>query len=298
VNLEPENLGTYSLLNNDSRAMKKHRFNKWRLITTGSLNAFENMAIDEAILKACSESKSPPTIRLYGWKPHAISLGYSQKIKETINLEACERLEVDIVRRPTGGRAVLHDEESTYSLISPLDNPLFPPNIIGSYQKISSCLIRVFKKLGINAQMVIPKEKIKSPSERRGNPICFLNPSWYEITVYGRKICGSAQRRVDGAFLQHGSILLGFDPLKLFEVLSFKGVNKTEIISYLRTKITSVNEQLDRNIGFFEFNGMLTEGFKHGLDIELKEGELSSEEQQLTEEYLDKRYLNPDWNYR
>ena len=278
--------------------MKKHRFKKWRLITTGSLNAFENMAIDEAILKACSEGKSPPTIRLYGWKPHAVSLGYSQRIENTLNLEACKRLEVDIVRRPTGGRAVLHDEESTYSLISPLDNPLFPPNIIGSYQKISSCLIRVFKKLGINAQMVIPKEKIKYRFERRVNPICFLSPSWYEIAVNSRKICGSAQRRVDGAFLQHGSILLGFDPLKLFEVLCFKEGNKTEIINYLHTKVTSVNEQLGRNIGFLKFNETLIEGFKQGLDIELKEGKLSSEEQQLAQEYLDKRYLNPCWNYR
>ena len=278
--------------------MISERFHIWRLLRTGFSNAFENMAIDEAILKACSEGKSPPTIRIYGWRPHAISLGYSQKTKETINLEACERLGVNIVRRPTGGRAVLHDEESTYSLISPLDNPLFPPNIIGSYKKISSCLIWVFKRLGINAEMVIPKEEIKPPFERRVGPICFLSPSWYEITVNSRKICGSAQRRVDGAFLQHGSILLGFDPLKLFEVLSFKGGNKTETMDSLRTKITSVNEQLGQSIGFFEFNEMLTEGFKHGLDIELKEGELSPEEEQLTKEFLEKRYLNPRWNCR
>ncbi|MDY6854865.1 MAG: lipoate--protein ligase family protein [Thermodesulfobacteriota bacterium] len=278
--------------------MISEQFRIWRLLITGFLNAFENMAIDEAILKACSIGKSPPTIRVYGWRPHAISLGYSQKIKDTINREACERLEVDIVRRPTGGRAVLHDEESTYSLISPIDNPLFPPNILGSYQKISSCLIWVFKRLGIEAQMVIPKEEIKSPFERRVDPICFLSPSWYEITVNSRKICGSAQRRSDAAFLQHGSILLKFDPMKLTEILSFKEGNRTEIIDYLRTKITSVNEQLSRSIGFFEFNEMLTEGFKQGLDLELKEGELSPEEHRLKKEYLEKRYLNPSWNYR
>ena len=284
-------ISTYSSLNNDRRMMKKDRFQKWRLLTTGFLNAFENMAIDEAILKSCCEGKSPPTIRFYGWKPLAVSLGYSQQIEDTINLQACKRLEVDVVRRPTGGRAILHDEELTYSLYSPLDNPLFRTGILETYRKKGFCLIEGFKKLNINAQMVPKKEKMGYSIQNRKTPSCFLTPSWYEVMVGGKKICGSAQRRTDSAFLQHGSILLKFDPVKLYETFIFKGLERSKVIDSLNSNITSVNDQLDKDIGFFELQEIFIQGFQKGLDIELQEGYMSPHEYRLKDIYYNKQAL-------
>lgn len=278
--------------------MVRDGFQKWRLLTSGTLNAFENMAIDEAVLKACSLGLSPPTIRFYGWKPRAISLGYSQRIEDTVDLQVCERLGIDVVRRTTGGRAVLHDEELTYSLISPLDNPLFPSNILGTYRKISSCLIEGFKRLDVDAQLVLSRERKRGLSQKRSNPSCFLSPSWYEITAGGRKICGSAQRRVDGAFLQHGSILLGFNARKLSEALVFKGLRGREVIDYLEAKITSVNDLLGKEMEFLELQEIFVEGFRKGLGIELRKGCLSLQERQLREQYLKERYLDPGWNLK
>lgn len=278
--------------------MEEDKPQKWRLLTTGFLNAFENMAIDEAILKTCGQGKSPPTIRFYGWKPHAASLGYSQQVEGTINLQACERLGIDIVRRITGGRAILHEEELTYSLICPLGNSLFPKSILGTYKKISSCLIEGFNRLDIDAQLIIPRGREGSLSERKSNPSCFLSPSRYEISVSGRKVCGSSQRRVNGAFLQHGSILIGFDAQKLSQIMVFKGFKRGEVMDYLARNITSVNDQAGKDIDFFELQGIFIKGFQKGLEIELRKGDISPREHQLKEQYLKERYLNPEWNFR
>jgi len=271
---------------------------KWRLLTTGFLNAFENMAIDDAILKTCSQGQSPPTVRFYGWTPHALSLGYSQQIKDTVDLKACDRLCVDIVRRTTGGRAVLHDEELTYSLISPSDNLLFPMNILESYRRISSCLIVGFKRLHINAQPLNSKERRRVLPGKRPKPSCFSSPSWYEITVGGKKICGSAQRRVGGAFLQHGSILLRFDAQKLYETLIFRGLEREVIMDYLERNITSVSDHLGNDIEFYKVQEAFIAGFEQGLEIELEEVSLSPQEEELKEQYLKQRYLNLDWNLK
>jgi lipoate-protein ligase A len=277
--------------------MEEDKPQKWRLLTTGFLNAFENMAIDEAILKACSEGKSSPTIRFYGWKPHAVSLGYTQQVEGTINLQACERLGTDIVRRLTGGKAVLHDEELTYSFVCSSGNPLFPKNIMGTYKKISSCLIEGFKRLDIDAQLITPKAGKVGLPEKKSNPSCFSSPSRYEISVCGRKICGSSQRRVNGAFLQHGSILIGFDAQKLSRIMVFKGLKREVAVDYLDRNITSVNDHAGKDIDFFKLQGIFAEGFQKGLEIELRKGELSPQEHQLKEQYLKERYLNPEWNF-
>jgi len=277
--------------------MEKDKSPEWRLLTTGFLNAFENMAIDEAILKTCSQGESPPTIRFYGWKPHAVSLGYSQQVEGNINLQVCERLGTDIVRRLTGGKAVLHDEELTYSFVCSLDSPLSPRNIMGTYKKISSCLIEGFKRLDIAAQLFGSKGSEVSLFEKISNPSCFSSPSRHEISVCGRKICGSSQRRVNGAFLQHGSILIGFDAQKLSEIMVFKGL-KREVVDYLSRNITSVNDQAGKDTDFFELQGIFIEGFQDVLGIELREGDITQQEHQLKERYLKERYLNPEWNFK
>ena len=141
-------------------------------------------------------------------------------------------------------------------------------------------------KLGIQANMVVSENGNRGLLEKTKNdPSCFSSPSLSEITVHGKKICGSAQRRVNGAFLQHGSILLEFDPAKLSEVVVFKGLNKDDVIRYLRTNITSVNEQLNRNIGFSEIMKVFAESFEEGLEIDLQEGPLNKQEQELEQKF-------------
>lgn len=272
---------------------------KWRLLTTGYTDGFQNMAIDEAILIACKRGLVPPTVRFYGWSPPALSLGYLQKVEGRIDLKACRRLGIDVVRRPTGGGAVLHDQELTYSLVCPEDHPLFPPDVLGTYKVISSWLIEGFRSLGLEAQLVSFREKqpsIGEPQARRAPAVCFSASSWYEIAIQGRKVCGSAQRRIPGAFLQHGSILLDFDPEKLSQLFIPKAGGRERMLAKLHRSVTSLNEHLEERIDFFGLQKVLAESFRSRLNVELVEGKLTSEEQVLADEHLKERYLDENWN--
>ena len=125
----------------------------WRLLNYRPYSAFENMAIDEAIFRETIKNKKPPTLRFFGWSPAAISIGYFQELKHEINFNRCRLSGVDIVRRITGGKAVYHKDEITYSLTACNSEKLFPDNIIGTYEIISLCLARGLSELGINAHL-------------------------------------------------------------------------------------------------------------------------------------------------
>lgn len=177
---------------------------KWRLIHDSPLPGETNMRRDLEILAEVASAASPPTLRLYSWAPPALSLGRFQKAAEVADVEACRRLGIDIVHRPTGGRAVLHDQELTYSLLLPDRRNFIPAGVVPAYRFISGALLDAFGRLGIEAQL--------SPGTMRGaGPApgsCFDSPSAYELHVRGKKVVGSAQMRRDGVLLQHGSILL------------------------------------------------------------------------------------------
>jgi len=164
---------------------------KCRFIDTGTNDAFANMAIDEALLNS-----KIPVLRVYQWKPNAISIGYNQDINKEINLDNCNKLNINIVRRITGGKAVFHDRELTYSFIIPENNNILPIEINESYRIIAKALVIALKKIGIKAE-------IKKIPERITTPICFNSSNWYELLVKKKKISGSAQRRMDGKVLQH-----------------------------------------------------------------------------------------------
>ncbi|HUK99740.1 MAG TPA: lipoate--protein ligase family protein [Nitrospirota bacterium] len=179
------------------------------------------MAVDEGLLVQAQTSWTLPVLRVYEWNPPAVSLGRFQKREIAVNTDHCKRLGIDIVRRITGGRAVLHHRELTYSIVVRSNNPLFPTDILGTYKVIATCLIAGLNNLGISAAMVsrggahamLVKQQLKDSA-------CFSSPSWYEIMVNGRKIIGSAQRRLSRAFLQHGSILMDYDHRLAAEVIS------------------------------------------------------------------------------
>jgi lipoyl(octanoyl) transferase len=184
--------------------------NRWDLIIDGQLDGISNMAIDAALLDEVEQSATPTTIvRFYQWRRPTISLGRNQKIESAVDQAYCAEHGIDIVHRPTGGRAVLHDDELTYAVVSN-DASCFGDTIYVNYKRVSEALRDAFVRVGVAA--ILAPETRKVPAQRNGaDPPCFLSPSRYELTVDGRKIVGSAQRRVKNSFLQHGSMPITCD---------------------------------------------------------------------------------------
>lgn len=185
----------------------------WRLLDLAANNAFENMAIDEAMMNACvRQNGAPATIRFYDWSHPAVSIGCLQRIRGNFDLDQVKELGLDTVRRPTGGRAVLHKGDLTYSLVFAEDNPVIPRGVLASYQKISQAVQRGLWRLGIPSQLC-PQSRVSSlchSSKRKisRSPFCFSGVAQYEILVHGKKIMGNAQKRTKGACLQQASIMV------------------------------------------------------------------------------------------
>jgi len=275
----------------------------WRFIHTGDRSPAENMAIDEAILTAHSEGLVPPTVRFYGWNPPTLSIGYFQKEQE-VDQEAVVREGIGFVRRPTGGRAVLHDKELTYSIIVAENYPGIPRNVTEAYRVLSVGLLQGFRALGLGAEMVqLANEEEKEKYASMGSAACFDSPSWYELVVEGRKVAGSAQVRQKDVVLQHGSILLDLDTDQLFRLLRFSSEKLAERMkaSFLK-KAVAINELL-RAQGKPEVTlQQVEEAFRReiaaGLGVELADAELTPYEVELTEQLVREKYGAEAWNFR
>src|SRR5262249_18204137 len=177
----------------------------WVLIIDGAMDGARNMTIDASLLEEIENSSEPRTVvRFYGWQTPTISLGRNQKVEKAVDVEYCRSNGIDIVHRPTGGRAVLHDDELTYAVVSN-DSDRFGDSIYGNYKRVSEALCLAYNRLGVPA-VLAPGTRKLSPLENDAEPPCFLSPSRYELMVRGRKIAGSAQRRLRRSFLQHGSM--------------------------------------------------------------------------------------------
>lgn len=176
----------------------------WRLIRDEPDDGAWNMAVDEALLESYEEAEAPlpPTLRLYGWRPAALSLGKSQAAAGAHDLAALRVAGVDLVRRPTGGEAVLHEHERTYALVGAPGTPPFPAGPVDTYRLIAEALVAALSRLGIEARSVEPSGR----APRRRGAICFERVGAWEIAVAGRKLVGSSQFRRRRSFLQHGSI--------------------------------------------------------------------------------------------
>ena len=229
----------------------------WRFLDSAPASGHENMALDEMLLSLAAAGEAAPTLRFYTWDPPAVSLGRFQNIETSVNIEACRRNGIDIVRRITGGRAVLHNHELTYGIVSRTNNPLFPDGVLGAYKVIASGLLTGLKNLGINAEMVSRSGRHASLVKKDPkDPSCFSSPSWYEILVSGKKIIGSAQRRAPNAFLQHGSILIGYDPALEADIIPGKGA---------RDGVTCIRNELRRDVSLEEVKQAFLEGFSEAL---------------------------------
>jgi lipoate-protein ligase A len=177
----------------------------WQLIIDGAGDGASNMAIDSALLDEVERSAATRTIvRFYGWQTPTVSLGRNQDMGRAVDVDYCLANRIDIVHRPTGGRAVLHDDELTYAVISN-DTNSFGDTIYGNYKRVSEALCLGYNRLGVPA-VLAPDTRKPTPVTNGGDPPCFMSPSRYELMAHGRKIVGSAQRRVRHSFLQHGSM--------------------------------------------------------------------------------------------
>jgi lipoate-protein ligase A len=272
----------------------------WRFIDSGDCPPAFNMALDEALLNWHSEGKIPPTIRFYGWNPPTLSIGYFQKVGREIDLEAVKKHGLGFVRRPTGGRGVLHEHELTYSVIVSEDHPRMPKTVTEAYRVISQGILKGFRHLGLEANFAIPRtneerESLKNPR----SSVCFDAPSWYELVVEGRKVAGSAQTRQKGVILQHGSILLDLDEEKLFSLFKYPNERvKERMQKAFNNKAVAINDISKRRITITEAKEAFRKGFAEGLNIQLEDYQLTQEELQVVEKIAKERYENDGWNYK
>jgi lipoyl(octanoyl) transferase len=263
----------------------------WRYLPYAVASGAENMAIDEALLKIMSEASDPqPILRFYGWNPATLSLGYAQRYGKEVDEAACRAEGIDIVRRPTGGRAVLHQYELTYSVIAFEQDPNVSGTVTQSYLKISKALLWGFQALGIPAEM-----SVGGLAKETSSAACFDAPSWYELVVDGRKLVGSAQMRKEGMLLQHGSILLHFDADLLFRLLKFpnEGV-KERLLKGFKAKACALDEVWKQPIKREELERELCAGFRKVMGIDLIPSQLTDSERSLMQDIRFK-YLSDEW---
>lgn len=267
---------------------------KWRWIPYQVGSAAENMAIDEAIMINHQQGKVPPTIRFYGWEPAACSIGYFQKIERELNIDEIKNQGLSFVRRITGGRTVFHDQELTYSLIVSEQHPFYSLSIAKSYLQISQGLLAGFAELGLDAELAPPRRGRRTTE----SSACFDAASDYEIKLLGKKVVGSAQIRQRGVLLQHGSILIDFDPDRFFQLLQFPSEMVRKRMKRLFVRQAGAMNQLTtpkRNLS--EVIDAFYEGFRKGMEISLIKGELIPQELELAEQ-LTEKYKSDEWNFQ
>jgi lipoate-protein ligase A len=273
---------------------------KWRFVHTGKQSPAFNMALDEAMVALQKEGEIPPTIRFYGWEPATLSIGYFQKARAEVDQEKLRAYGLGFVRRATGGRAVLHDNELTYSIVVPESHSMIPSTIIEAYRVLSEGLRCGFQRLGLQAEMVtLGTAEEKQRYEGMGSAACFDAPSWYELVIEGKKVSGNAQMRHDGILLQHGAIPLDCDVDLLFDLLIFSSeAVRQRMKQMFATKAIFIQQLKDAPVTMNEVEEAFRRGFEEGLGIELVEGELTEQERRLAQQIAADKYGNDDWNFK
>lgn len=264
----------------------------WRLILDPPAPGAWNMAVDEAILNAATQGNVPPTLRLYAWNPACLSLGYAQPISD-VDEKRLEEFGWDMVRRPTGGRAILHTDELTYSVCGPEHEPVLSGDILSSYQRLSAAILAALEHIGVGVQ-ALPQEK--NPVSKTPEPVCFEIPSNYEITANGKKLVGSAQARRQGGVLQHGTLPLYGDLARIVQVLRFPNpVSRAQAAERLLDRATTIQTALGRLVDWQLAADSFIRAFSETLKLELLPGSLTESEQLLAHQLLEEKYANPSW---
>ncbi len=251
-----------------------------------------NMAVDEAILEAVGRGDSLPTLRLYAWEPACLSLGYAQPLTD-VDIPRLQTRGWELVRRLTGGRAVLHTDEITYSIIAPLDEPHVAGTVLKSYSRLAAALVEALRLLSLPVEV----QERAGTGNKTPNPVCFEVPSTSEITIGGKKLVGSAQARRREGILQHGSLPLTGDLTRILQVLVYPDEEtRTGAASHLLERATTVETALGRVVSWNDAAQAYIAAFRSVLALELQPGELSPQERERTGQLAAAKYIAPDWN--
>jgi len=252
----------------------------WRLLLDGKCNGYYNMAVDEAILSSYPEIKIP-TLRIYGWSEPFISIGYNQDASGVLK----PKTNIPFVRRLTGGAAILHHREITYSITCSLADLNLPLGVKKSYEILNSFIKEFYRKLGLKAEFA--KDVFLRGLERREN-FCFSSPEHFDFIINGKKIGGNAQRRKRDLIFQHGSI-----PQKLDFALIESAINNTERLS---AKTTFLEELLPPGCKVREIASTFCAAFESVFNVKLEFGRLSAQERQSSYCLMETKYTTKEWN--
>jgi lipoate-protein ligase A len=263
---------------------------RWRLLITPASSGAWNMAVDEALLESVSKNLSLPCLRLYTWEPPCLSIGYAQPVSD-IDQERLSRFGWGWVRRPTGGRAILHTDELTYSVIAPATEPRVSGSVLESYQRLSEALLAALNSLNIpaSANPLTPSSQLKAP-------VCFEVPSNYEIIVQGKKLMGSAQARRMQGVLQHGTFPLCGDLTRITQVLIYSDdQQRNDAAARLMRRATTAEEILGHKLDLPSVMQAFVNGFQSALNIMFFQSDLTEQETTRTERLVREKYTHLSW---
>ncbi len=276
--------------------MSSRQPEQWRLILSKPLSGAENMAFDEAILETVGAGDSAPTLRLYAWNPPCLSLGFSQTFADVDNKLVSEQ-GWDIVRRPTGGRAILHTDELTYSIHAPADHPHLQGDVLSSYRYLSTGLIKGLELMGVETEV----QPSHHPTEtaKLDDPVCFVAPSAYEITHGGKKLLGSAQTRRKKSILQHGTLPLMGDITRICKVLVYADEPaRQQAVKQVLDRATTLEHASTRIVSWDEAAQAMVDGLTSALGIEFTETPATTTELRRAGVLASERYQNSTWTER
>ena len=266
---------------------------QWRVIYDKPRSGAENMAIDQAIMEAVGAENMPPTLRFYSWQPVCLSLGYAQSVKD-VDLGRLQNNEWDLVRRPTGGKAILHTDELTYSVALPENHPIVRGGVIASYHRLSSALLAGLERLAVQADITSREE-----AGRATGAVCFEVPSDYEVTADGHKLIGSAQVRRQQTVLQHGTIPLYGDVGRICEVLDFTDdIARQTARDHVQQRATTIKRAVGHRIEWQTVANALHASFAETFNLDLVQGELSDAEWQHVAELIKTVYGFTGWTQK
>jgi lipoate-protein ligase A len=252
------------------------------------------MALDDALLDSASEPGYTTTLRIYSWQPICLSLGQMQPVSD-VDKDRLERNGWDLVRRPTGGRAILHTNEITYSITGRTDDPLFGGGILPSYRRISLSLQAFLAYYGLTPESKDSANTTAGPTQA----VCFEVPSQYEITLKGKKIIGSAQARNSNSVLQHGTIPLSGDITRITQVLFYPEESmREEAARRITERATTLQAELKTLIYYPVAVQDFIRAFEFTQNISLLPGELTKFEAELANELMDSKYTLGGWTNR
>jgi lipoate-protein ligase A len=265
------------------------------MIKTDALSGALNMALDEVLLQSVQAGISPPVVRLYRWQPKTVTLGYGQRGARQVNTAYCRDENIDIVRRLTGGRAVLHDQEVTYSVIS-RQQGFFSVDILDNYRTIAEVLLHCLKRFELDAE-IVGRPAATTSLDAVVQSACFTAPAQLEIVCSGKKICGSSQKRERGSFLQHGSIPVDMDLRQLFCALNTDNAASVEQgAALLGTKVGWVNQFRQSPCTVDEVEMQLMSSFSLLWPVSFCIESPTEDEMEQACQLARQKYDNTDWH--